>query len=481
MQPLEPKIINNIGIYGLIRQAEVDDSLVPDGAVTEAINVHFDRKGAVTLREGLTGIGSQISSGYSCLGLYNALFSDSSKNCLLSVFSDGTNNDIYTSTGGNWSKTLQDDTAGAKTRFVTFSDRVIRVNGQDAMKVWDGDGAWDTSSNPINPDDMVSYPTKYIERYKARVYTAGNSTYPDRLFYSSVVDSSGNITWTPGTDYVDISPNDGENISALKRFGTELLVFKPNYIYRFTTSGVDPNALIKIGTRSQESVVEGKKGIYFHNDNGFYLYNGGYPTEKSRPISDFVDAIPYSYYDDITGWADEDHIYWSVGDLTVNGKSYTNVVLRYTESADIWTIYSYATELSFGTTYNNGSTIYRIVGDDNGYVYLFNSGNTDNGTAISYKLRTKWYDLGIKSYQKVLNDFSGICEKAQGSTVFYEIDDTNQPKQLGQLRKYITNFTGKSIKFHRIRFHLRGISEQEPFVFQGFELLKLFNEGYIKQ
>ena len=148
---LSPFQIRNLGLYGVIRDMEVTDYLFPEGAVPEVKNFHFDRKGAITSRAGYTIIGSQISDTYSCLGLYNALFSDSSKNCLLSVFSDGANNDIYKSTGDAWTKTLEDDTKNLKTRFTTFADRVIRVNGTDSMKCFNG-ATWDTTGNPVNPD-----------------------------------------------------------------------------------------------------------------------------------------------------------------------------------------------------------------------------------------------------------------------------------------------------------------------------------------
>ena len=61
MPELERISVRNIGVYGLIRQSAVDDNLTPDGAVVEAINVSFDRIGAVQSRPGLTAIGSSVS------------------------------------------------------------------------------------------------------------------------------------------------------------------------------------------------------------------------------------------------------------------------------------------------------------------------------------------------------------------------------------------------------------------------------------
>jgi len=472
---LKPKRIRNLGIYGVIRPSEVDEFTVPDEVLTKAINVHFDRKGAVTLRPGLTIIGSQIQDN-PILGLYNALFSNSSLNCILAVVSTGAVNGIYKSTGGAFSSSTT-DTKDLKTRFTTFADRVIRFNGTDSMKVFNGTD-WATTGTPINPDQMT-VATKYGEGFKARVYTTGGNANPDRVYYSSVISSSGNITWTPADNFVDIQPNDGENVSGLKRYATQLLVFKPNYIYRLTTTVADPDPLIKVGTRSQESIVDGKDGVYFHHDSGFYKYSGGMPEEISRPISDFVNAVPLSFYQNISGWKDLDHIYWNVGDLIVDGVSFTNIVARYTISSKVWTVYSYATELKWGCDFNDGSTLYQIVGDEVGKVYKLNQGATDNGTAISYDLETKWYELGSVSERKTINDMIAICEKAQGSILMYKIDGGTNWENIGQLRKWL-NYFKPNFKFHRIKFRLTGMSSQEAFIFRGIEILRGINEGILE-
>ena len=477
MQPINPIQIRNLGVYGVIREAEVDNNLIPDGAVVKAVNVNFDRKGAVQLRPGITLIAQAYAN--PILGLHNALFSGVSNNCILAAASDGSNNIIYKSTGGAFSQSLTGDTKNLKTRFLTFSDNVIRVNGTDAMKAFTG-SAWTTTGGVINVDDMASYPTKYLESFRARVYTSGNFSKPDRLFYSSVVASDGDtITWTPDSDYVDISPNDGENTTGLKRYFDKLLIFKPNYIYRFTSSATDPDPLIKVGTRSNESIVEAKGGLYFHHDSGFYNYNGGEPKEISRPISDFTDAIALSAYDDIAGWKDNDHIYWSVGDLTVEGVSFANVVFRYTISSDIWTIYSYPAEFTFGCGYNNGTTLYQIVGDTAGNVYTFNNGITDNGTAISYDLETKWYDLGFVEEQKTIQSLAFLCEKAQGSFISCKVDGDKQWQSLGQLFKWMM-IADKEINCHRIKFKLSGMSTKEAFIFRGVDILKGLNRGLLQ-
>lgn len=479
--PLTPLKIANLGIYGLIRPSEVDDILQPDGSVTESVNFHFDRKGAATVRPGMTALGATVLTSRPCVGLHNA-----QQGTAIAVFSNGSSATIYSYDGSAWSVSLDGGTASVKIRFVDFSSYTIAINFMyntySSMRFWNAGSSrhWHYTGNPINPQNMWGYTPQVGEVYKNRVYLLQGS----RLFYSSVISSVGNITFSPTSDWVDINPGDGEEGTSIKRYGTELVIFKPNYIYRFTTSSTDPDPLIKIGTRSHESVVEGKRGLYFHHDTGFYQYQGSYPLEISRPISDYIEAIPYSQYDDIIGWNDSDHIYWAVGNLTVteSGLSETlkNVVFRYTESSQLWTVYSLAFDIRRAITRISGSSISRIAGTDNGLVLTFNSGTTDVDEPIPFRIRTKWQYWGTPATLKTIQELTAICEKAQGIILMYQIDDDSRWYTIGQIKKMVSNFINQQIRFHRIRFKVAGITRKESPVFLGLDITKGLNEGIVE-
>jgi len=488
MRPMEPKEIRRLGIYGMIRQSSVDDHLQPDDTITDVSNCHFDRIGAVSLRPGITGIGSTVSVRAICFGMHNT-----QNGSMFAVFSEGGSARVYTYGGSAWASNLTGGTANVKIRFVNFADRTVALNFGSASNMYSSmqftnavaNGGWATTGNPINPQQMTYSQPQYGEVYKSRMYVAGGNTNGNnltnsRLYFSNVIASDGNVAWDPAINFVDINPNDGESISGLKRFGLELLVFKPNYIYRFKTVGVDPDPLIKIGTRSQECIIEGKLGLYFHHDTGFFRYTGGYPKEISRAIADIVTAIPFSYFENISAWKDEDHIYWSVGDLTIGQDSWRNVVLRYTESSDLWTVYRTANEIRYAIDYNSGSDLERAVGTDNGLVGEFGTGTMDFDYPIGYYFVTKWYEWDEVENRKIIHDIIAICEKAQGSGLMYQVDSSDDWLTIGEIKKFLTIFNNKNIRFHRIRFKLSGVSTEEGFVFLGMKFPKGQVEGIVK-
>ncbi len=477
--------INNF-LNGIIRESAVSDDLMPEGAVREAINVNFDVRGSIQGRPGMTAINGQIVAGKPCLGIHDCLFSTTAYNKFLVVMSDGTNNDIYYKNGVNWTKTLEDDTKDLKTRFITFLDRVIRVNGTEIAKAWDGNAAtWSqwagTGAGDLNLDDMDSYKCNLIESFKLRVYMAGDSNKPDRLYFSTIVSNDRYITWDPTTDWIDINPNDGDNITAIKRFALDLLIFKKNFLYRYRgIANVDPEPLIPIGTYSNESVVSTKAGVFFFHNTGVYLYTGSYPQEISLPINDIIQAVSYANYSNVVGWADNDNVYFSIGDITVEGKLIANAVIRYTISSQVWTVYSMGSEIKWAGSYNTGSAITQVVGDDNGYILTFNNGTTDNTAPIYYSMITKWYSIESISNTFVMRKFSSVCDKAQGSKLQCQVDTKeNRWETLGELKKFF-NIHNKEVTGHRVRFKLSGSSKVEPFIFRGIDILEGMDLGVIE-
>ena len=484
MPELERISVRNIGVYGLIRQSAVDDNLTPDGAVVEAINVSFDRIGAVQSRPGLTAIGSSVSAGNPAIGLHNAQSSTA-----LAVFIASGSSTVYHLASGAWAAIAAGTGAGV-IRFVDFANRTVFFGPSErSVRVYSGSNFDTNSGDPINPQSLWyvngNINTGYIrpqfgEVYKSRIYFSGDNTYTgfsSRIWFSAVISSSGVITWSPSTDYVDINPADGENISALKRFSLELLIFKPNYTYRFRTSGVDPDPLIRVGTRSQESVVEGKRGLYFHHDTGFYRYSGGYPEEISRAVSDIVKAIPFGSYGSIAGWKDDDHIYYDLnGDITVadpqGNQTWKNAVLRYTESSDLWTLYSYSNKIRRGSPFITGTSSSIMVGLDNGVVAEFNKGQTDLGQPIKYRVVTKWYEPSGIENRNEIEEMCAIAEKGRGAQLFYQIDNYQAPISLATSLDSLITYLKKTNKFHRIRFILQGMISHESVVFNGVEIYK---------
>lgn len=407
--------------------------------------------------------------GSNVLGLHQFLDSGSGTNNRLMVQAGGIM--YYRADDGSWTSLDTTRNSTDKERFVNALDFVFYTNQTNGIKTWNGA----TASVPGTTNAVSSPAVTYLEYYKSKVYGLRTTSNPDRLFFSSVPSTSGTITWDTTNDYVDINPSDGENGTGLKRIATELLIFKRNYLYRFYgVQGTDPDPIINVGTHSHESIVVAKNGCYFHHPSGIYLYQGGQPQEISRPIKDVISGVALSQYDDVAGWKDDDHVYHSLGDITLEGVTYTNVVSRYTISTQAWTLYSYPNLFLFGITYDDGTTLSQVVADNNSSVHTFNSGTTDNSAAIFYQLVTKWYETTSLAQRFTISQIAAYCDKAAGMNLSYQVDTENPNTwhSIMTLPKFVS-VSAQNLKItgSRVRFRVHGSSNGEAWVFSGLEIL----------
>ena len=464
---LEPQQLTNFS-DGLITDGAVASSQMPLSVVSESLNMDFDKIGSVKLRRGTTLLGNQLSG--NILGLYE--FRDSGT---------GTNNQIIAVNGttvyylsGTWTSKRTVST-GKKAEFTTFLDYVFMVNGTDASQTWDGN-----PSNSFGTTNAVDAPVgHYIENFRSRVWIANNT---DRVYYSSLPSTATPpaITWNTTDWYIDISPQDGDNVTKLKRYKNALLLFKRNHLYRiYSINETEPDPKINVGTYSGKSIVEAVDGIYFHHPSGIYRYSEGGISCISQPIIDFIQNITVANYSKVVGWEDGNHVCFSVGNVTIGSVTYTNVVLRYTISSRVWTFRSYPTQFLASSKYNDGTTIYNVCGDDDGNILKIDTGNTDNTSPIFYSLTSRKYSLdGLFSTRKHISKMAVIHKGMEGASVSYGVDSDHisDLKPLIQIESKIAKPFTTDIKGNQIWFNVKGSSVGEPFEYEGMEILESSSE-----
>jgi len=450
---------------GIIRPAAIDELIALPNSLSLAVNVNFDRIGAVQTRNGTTIIGSEIVAAKPILGLHNYIDNAGTKHRLLAKIGTA----VYDFDGTSWTSRRSGLTENSKARFTSLVDYTFMVNGN-------GNQVCSTyNGSAFGSDNVADLPKgDFIENYRSRIWIADSSD--DKVYYTDVVNTDGSITG--GTSFIQISPQDGDKITGLKRNNNALLVFKKNQIYRvYSVNSTDPDPFINVGTYSQESIIETKDGIFFHSPHAFYHYSEN-PLDISKKIIDIVEAIPRANWENVCAWEDGDHIYWSVGDLTLGEISLSNVVCRYTISKQIWTLSSYPFEIRSSCKYDNGTTVVNSVGAL-GKVYTFDTGTSDDGEPIFYNIETQFYYFtNAKSDRKDIEEIVALFENAQGAQVSYKIDDESPETwhPIGELKNDITQTLILNAKgFVRIKFKLDGNIIGNKLIFRGFEILSSSN------
>jgi hypothetical protein len=476
---LQPIIVRGLH-RGMADQSVVADSVMPTSQLREILNMDTDSIGVLTRRNGYTRLGSaQVIADNVMRGLFHHISTTSANSQIVAFLekADDSLTEAYYLSGSTWTNKALAFTAGNKVRNVTFLGYLFAVNGVDAPKSWSGStgAAWGTTN-------LVSAPTgSLIETYKQQVYIGDPTT--DTVYFSSIP-TAGAITWNTTDDNFKINPNDGSKMTAMKRYGQELLIFKKNYLYRFNGNATDADPVLLYGTPSQESITSNAGGCYFFDGNrqNVYVYAGGYPTPIGKPIRAFLKAIPTSSYDQIALYSDDDHVEVNIGTVTVRNVVYTNCSLRYTISTQTWVVRTYAHSFRVFAQYDDGSALYMLGGTSEGSVVKMNTGNDDLATSIPYRIETPWYVIGGNpAYLSRIASLSIFVENAGSLQAQYKTDMLNEFKALGAAKGYVTSWGSINADFHRLKLRFTGYSNADPTIFEGFSVLVPLLEGVEKE
>jgi len=460
--------------------SEVSDVLTPDDVMRLILNMDADVLGTLRVRKGVTAIGNQVEDGKNCLGLFNFRDSGSgANNRQIAVFNNTGDVNAVTlyNNGGTWTAISGGSgfAANAKHRFATFLDYVFMVNSSFVEpKSWNGDIAtsWGTTNLSSAPAGQ------FLTVFNSRLHIGGTSANPDRLYFSSIQDD-GSITWDTTNDWLDVNPADGMNMTAIANTGTLILIFKERAIYRWNGRATDANLVVDIGTTSQESVATRNGRVYFFNPYGIYVTDGGYPVRISKPIHRWIEAISPSYYDDVAGVTDEDHYYCSIGDATVDGAAYANVVLVFTFSTQTWAVRTYAEQPRVFANYIDSSGNYRVMlGNDDGDVQDMDVGDDDAGSSVFYRVRTKKMDFGSLSYIKKFSDIFMFGEELPNAQTFIKVDDGLLKPVKWTLTSWFRRIFGLKNSGRQFTFELSGTSVDGQGTFLGWEIPSLEYDGF---
>lgn len=266
---------------------------------------------------------------------------------------------------------------------------------------------------------------KYLAEYKGRLYAGnvkqGSNTHNTRVIYTDV----------SGEDFPDDNYFDdmGEPIRALKVFSGALFVFTENKVayydeYKLTPLNSDG------GTTNAETVQVTEGRLLWYNRGGVYMYAGGTEgTLISRPVVDWLDAITDATA--VTGGLDSKGRYCLyIGDVTVNGTAYSDVVLRYDVLINAWDL---LTDRPFKYwTRNKAGGVYEVyvTNPDGQEVW-----QADYETSIGGSAQASYYETPL---------LYGSPENADDYKNAYRVEMTYKPTNKSEYItvKYRTDGTG---------------------------------------
>ena len=190
-----------------------------------------------------------------------------------------------------------------------------------------------------------------------RIYVASGK----RVYWTDSTHEESYFTQANG-NWIDVYPDDGDEITALSSDYDSIIIFKSNHIYRLSGRKPDEFSLrpmvpstaipVAIGTPSAMSLCSTPEGVVFYWDRKVYILRNGYIQRISDPVGEYFDDLDLSvsiadvgtgtrstYNSEHTGtvlgyWAKRNQVWVSVGGAPHH--VYPNATLIYDLTSSTW-------------------------------------------------------------------------------------------------------------------------------------------------
>jgi len=250
-----------------------------------------------------------------------------------------------------------------------------------------------TTAYPAVTDDMPK--GSILKMHRERLFITADPNNPNTIYYSNPY-LPHFIQQTQGLDFMEINPDDGDEIMGIPIQLEKMVCIKKNTIRKVhvtsAVSGADPTTwyaddpIAWIGSPAQWSITQTPNGVVFLGWDHWYLFDGA----SAQPVFDEFDTgdILESNFNDVVGYWHKENFIAGYTDKTSAAATHNRLLVynlkRQALSFDLWTGVDITGPNCFGS---------RIGDDEQGDLYVGDSVNgyiiKEKDTDSVYRLRTK--------------------------------------------------------------------------------------------
>lgn len=341
------------------------------------------------------------------------------------------------------------------------------------------------TQSPVTDTDLTDAPEgRYIVRYRDLLYVLncniGTTIYPSRAYYCDEP-TAGAITWDNTNNFVEFGFDDGDYITGGAEAFDRLVVFKQFSMWQYDESRREKVA--DIGCDSNRSVQKVNGNLYWYNRGGIYMWTGGIPVLISNKVQEYIDAIDQTTIGGIFAVEDGFEYKLFIGDVTVNGISYTNTWICYDTRRQTFYIRCTADTAYSATKYVESGKERTYFGGT-GYVYRLakkiDEVYDDDGDPIDSFFTTKNLDFGIPEDKKFSQRMTVFSRNCQGVNVSVDVDNNGTFRDTkSQVIKKNVDSLNISTSGNRFRYKFYENSSNKSWSFEGFTIETDINEKKI--
>jgi hypothetical protein len=365
-------------------------SQVGDNESPDCLNVTLDERGGIVKRLGLLKYNStQLGT-----DAFENLFYWQTQQYLIAQ--QGTT--LYYSTGdGVWTTTTRVFSTSARVGMCDFQGRLCVVHPVDGVWVSTNGTTWTQTTGGTN--NMEAVRGNCIAAWQNKLWVGGDPNNKPRVWFSAAGDAT---TWTIATAWVDIRDKDDAIVTAIgagSGMDSEgrpgLLVFKDESHYRINNSSTGAYTTVdtQYGASGPLAIAStlgitcaiSKRGIVAVNASGGEAV---LVSDKLTPLFN-PNQIAFAQAANMCAGVYRDRLVFS---LARAGSTTNNLTLEYSPQVG-WIVPHGFGASAFAMYRKNDEKLYS-AGPTSGYAFETFKGGDDNGTAITARYQTRWFEPG---------------------------------------------------------------------------------------
>ncbi len=196
---------------------------------------------------------------------------------------------------------------------IQYADAFYIVRTTGVLQKWDGITLTDLAGAPVGTHVSVLKDRMFI-------FSSSYSSVSSRLYYST----AGDPTAWPGSNFIDVSPGDGDVLIASQPFQDHLVLFKLRSTWTLYIEGTPSTWLLRVinrerGCIGKDTIKEIDNSLFILTLEGVYRTDGYNFSEISKPIRDVfsgrqsnIDSATY-FIDSAFRWMDHYVLAYGMG------------------------------------------------------------------------------------------------------------------------------------------------------------------------
>lgn len=282
--------------------------------------------------------------------------------------------------------------------FESFLNTVIVTNNNDAPVMWSGTSNASTMGLPTGLT-KAKFVTQFQNYTLFANVTVSGVTNKSRFYWSTIKTID---TWN-SADFIDVSKDDGQEITGFKVLGQTLVVYKEQSIYLVLFTGDRDIPFLVQKTNSDAgcvapfSIQEVENGHVFLAYDGLYFFDGNTSFKMSDRINaTFLGLNRTRFPNAVSTYQHDKNRYWL--SLTSSGASTNDTIITWDSFNNAFSVYNGIDASALTKFLVSGLDERPYFADYAGFTYRGDIGTDDQPsgttTAINAFYATNWKDMG---------------------------------------------------------------------------------------